>query len=90
MTGACTDSRWQLSLQLLTEYVEQSIRTDIVVACFNNATPLKITPLKINMLHIIMEVDGSDHVPFYIYIYRWVICTVGEPAVHLPGCNKEP
>eukprot|EP00434_Breviolum_minutum_P025419 symbB.v1.2.022458.t1/scaffold1993.1/size93368/3 len=28
--GACTDSHWQLSLHLLTEYVEQSIRTDIV------------------------------------------------------------
>ena len=33
--GALSDSRWQLSLQLFTEYVEQSLRSDIVVPCFN-------------------------------------------------------
>ena len=32
-----------------------------------------------------MEVNGSDHVPFF----SWVMA-VGEPAVNLPGCKYPP
>ena len=35
------------------------------------------------MLHIIPWRFGSDHVP----LFSWVMA-VGEPAVHLPGCNN--
>ena len=31
--------------------------------------------------HVLMEVDGSDHFPFF----SWVMA-VGEPGVNLPGC----